>query len=51
MFISGFAVVNSWPIYEAIAWRKDKGKMPIKTSIIATLLAGTLYTVSCFVFL
>ena len=51
MFISGFAVVNSWPIYEAIAWRKDKGKMPIKTSIIATLLAGTLYTASCFVFL
>uniref|UniRef100_A0A6N2JX91 Cellulose synthase (UDP-forming) n=1 Tax=Salix viminalis TaxID=40686 RepID=A0A6N2JX91_SALVM len=40
MFISGFAVVNSWPIYEAIALRKDKGKMPLKTSIIATLLAG-----------
>ncbi|KAJ6703424.1 X-BOX TRANSCRIPTION FACTOR-RELATED [Salix viminalis] len=39
MFISGFAVVNSWPIYEAIALRNDKGKMPLKTSIIATLLA------------
>ncbi|KAF9685948.1 hypothetical protein SADUNF_Sadunf03G0107700 [Salix dunnii] len=50
MFISGFAVLNSWPIYEAIALRKDKGKMPLKTSIIATLLAGTLYTASCFIF-
>ncbi|KAJ6347278.1 hypothetical protein OIU76_003880 [Salix suchowensis] len=50
MFISGFAVVNSWPIYEAIALRNDKGKMRLKTSIIATLLAGTLYAASCFIF-
>ncbi|CAK7335767.1 unnamed protein product [Dovyalis caffra] len=49
LFISGFAVVNSWPIYEAIALRNDKGKMPTKTTIMATLLAGALYiTASSF---
>ncbi|XP_011022475.1 PREDICTED: cellulose synthase-like protein G3 [Populus euphratica] len=49
MFISGFAVVNSWPIYEAIALRNDKGKMPIKTTIMATLLAGAFYAASSFI--
>jgi hypothetical protein len=50
MFISGFAVVNSWPIYEAIALRNDNGKMPIKTTIMATLLAGALYMAASFIF-
>jgi hypothetical protein len=46
MFISGFAVVNSWPIYEAIALRNDNGKMPVKTTVMATLLAGAFYAAS-----
>nr|TKR79071.1 hypothetical protein D5086_0000276410 [Populus alba] len=50
MFISGFAVVNCWPIYEAIALRNDNGKMPIKTTIMATLLAGALYMAASFIF-
>jgi hypothetical protein len=49
MFISGFAVVNSWPIYEAIALRNDNGKMPVKTTIMATLLAGAFYAASSFI--
>ncbi|KAF2318135.1 hypothetical protein GH714_041488 [Hevea brasiliensis] len=31
MFIAGFGVVNCWPIYEAMVFRKDKGKLPTKT--------------------
>ncbi|CAK7335761.1 unnamed protein product [Dovyalis caffra] len=50
IFISGFAVVNAWPIYEAIALRNDSGKMPTRTTIMATLLAGALYTTSSFIF-
>ncbi|KAL9349819.1 hypothetical protein Peur_057074 [Populus x canadensis] len=49
IFISGFAVVNSWPIYEAIALRNDNGKMPIKTTFMATLLAGAFYAASSFI--
>ncbi|KAJ6703426.1 hypothetical protein OIU85_029388 [Salix viminalis] len=51
MFISGFAVVNSLPVYEAIALRNDSGKMPIKTTITATLLAGAVYAASSFIFI
>jgi len=39
MFIAGFAVLNSLPIYEAMVLRSDKGRMPSKTTIISTLLA------------
>ncbi|KAK9093945.1 hypothetical protein Scep_025414 [Stephania cephalantha] len=30
IFISGFVIVNCWPIYEGIALRVDKGRMPTK---------------------
>ncbi|KAJ6415023.1 hypothetical protein OIU84_003924 [Salix udensis] len=46
-----FAVVNSLPLYEAIALRNDSGKMPIKTTITATLLAGAVYAASSFIFM
>lgn len=46
LFIAGFGMVNSWPIYEAMALRIDKGKMPIKTTIKS--VCATL--VICFVF-
>ncbi|GJQ92894.1 cellulose synthase-like protein G3 [Tanacetum coccineum] len=41
IFISGFVVVNSWPIYEGMILRKDKGKMPLKISLasLATTIA------------
>ncbi|KAJ4961068.1 hypothetical protein NE237_020978 [Protea cynaroides] len=46
LFISGFVMVNCWPIYEAIALRKDAGKMPAKITIISFLLVCLLYLAS-----
>jgi hypothetical protein len=39
MFIAGFVVVNSLPIYEAMVLRGDKGRMPVRIAIISTFLA------------
>ncbi|KAH7864113.1 hypothetical protein Vadar_025945 [Vaccinium darrowii] len=44
MFVAGFVVVNCWPIYEAMLFRTDKGRMPTKTTLISTFLAWVLYT-------
>ncbi|KAF8380022.1 hypothetical protein HHK36_027491 [Tetracentron sinense] len=43
LFLSGFVMVNCWPIYEAIVLRTDKGRMLTKTTKISILLALTLY--------
>ncbi|XP_042505149.1 cellulose synthase-like protein G2 [Macadamia integrifolia] len=43
LFISSFVVINCWPIYEAIALRKDEGKMQAKTITTSALLAWVLY--------
>ncbi|KAL8266671.1 hypothetical protein R6Q59_004015 [Mikania micrantha] len=32
LFIAGFGVVNSWPIYEGMVLRSDNGKVPTKTT-------------------
>ncbi|XP_052209371.1 cellulose synthase-like protein G3 isoform X2 [Diospyros lotus] len=42
MFIAGFVVVNSWPVYEAMVLRTDKGRIPTKTTLISTFQAWTL---------
>ncbi|KAK4844819.1 hypothetical protein QYF36_024757 [Acer negundo] len=46
MLLSGFVMVNCWPIYEAIVLRSDKGKLPAKVTIIATFLAWALYYIA-----
>ncbi|WCJ26556.1 cellulose synthase like G3 [Euphorbia peplus] len=52
MLIAGFGVVNSWPIYEAMVLRKDKGKMPSKVTIFATLITfGIIVAFSFILFL
>ncbi|CAN0908864.1 Cellulose synthase-like protein G3 [Linum grandiflorum] len=33
--LAGFAVVNCWPIYEAVALRSDDGRMPVKTTVLS----------------
>ncbi|KAI3689894.1 hypothetical protein L2E82_47864 [Cichorium intybus] len=38
MFLSCFGLVNSWPIYEAMVWRTDKGKMPRVINVTSTSL-------------
>ncbi|KAF8380023.1 hypothetical protein HHK36_027492 [Tetracentron sinense] len=43
LFLSGFVMVNCWPIYEAMVLRTDKGRMPTKTTKISILLSLALY--------
>ncbi|KAK1564601.1 hypothetical protein Q3G72_006789 [Acer saccharum] len=43
MLLSGFVMVNCWPIYEAIVLRSDKGKLPAQVTVIAAFLAWALY--------
>ncbi|XP_042505150.1 cellulose synthase-like protein G3 [Macadamia integrifolia] len=49
LFLSSFVVINCWPIYEAIALRKDGGKMPTKTTVASTLLAWVLYSMASLI--
>lgn len=48
IFLAGFGVVNSWPIYEGVVWRRDKGKLPIRTTMISTFLASVLVAAASF---
>ncbi|KAL5716521.1 hypothetical protein ACHQM5_018199 [Ranunculus cassubicifolius] len=47
--ISGFVVMNCWPIYEAITLRTDRGKMPAITTLTSMILAWIMYFVSLFI--
>ncbi|KAL5718948.1 hypothetical protein ACHQM5_011798 [Ranunculus cassubicifolius] len=48
--LSGFVVLNSWPIYEAIVWRSDNGKMPQMVTFISIFLTLTFYLASSLIF-
>ncbi|KAM7525905.1 hypothetical protein LguiA_015807 [Lonicera macranthoides] len=48
IFIAGFGVLNCLPIYEAMALRSDKGRIPNKVTIISTFVAWVLYVVVSF---
>ncbi|KAL0331059.1 UNVERIFIED_CONTAM: Cellulose synthase-like protein G3 [Sesamum angustifolium] len=48
MFIAGFGVINSLPFYEGMFLRRDKGRMPTKTTFTSTLLVGLLYGIAFF---
>ncbi|OAY56352.2 cellulose synthase-like protein G3 [Manihot esculenta] len=50
MFIAGFGVVNCWPIYGAMVFRIDKGKLPVKITLTAAFLTWALYIVASFIF-
>lgn len=50
LFIAGFGVINSWPIYEAMLLRSDKGKMPMMTTLKALGVASVVYFVSSLAF-
>ncbi|CAL1373630.1 unnamed protein product [Linum trigynum] len=43
LLVAGFGVVNSWPIYEAVALRSDDGRMPLKTTVWSVALALLVY--------
>ncbi|CAI9093441.1 OLC1v1028943C2 [Oldenlandia corymbosa var. corymbosa] len=48
MFIAGFGVLNSIPIYEAMVLRSDKGRMPTKITVISASLVVVLCVSSMF---
>ncbi|XP_071703795.1 cellulose synthase-like protein G3 [Rutidosis leptorrhynchoides] len=50
LFIAGFGVVNSWPIYEGMILRSDQGKMPVKTTLESVLIAIVIYFLSSLIF-
>ncbi|CAL5433452.1 unnamed protein product [Camellia sinensis] len=50
LFIAGFGVLNSWPVYEAMVLRSDKGKLPTKITLTSVVLSWLLYLVSSWAF-
>ncbi|KAJ9550099.1 hypothetical protein OSB04_022642 [Centaurea solstitialis] len=46
----GFGVVNSWPIYQAMVFRSDPGKMPLKITLTSVAIASMLNLVAPFAF-
>ncbi|CAN1178033.1 Cellulose synthase-like protein G2 [Linum perenne] len=46
VFVAGFAMVNCWPIYEAVALRSDDGRMPVKTIVWSVVLASIIYVLA-----
>ena len=48
MFIAGFVVVNSRPIYAAMVLRSDEGRMHVRVTTISTFLACSLVVVASF---
>ncbi|XP_021767860.1 cellulose synthase-like protein G3 isoform X1 [Chenopodium quinoa] len=42
ILLSGFVVINCWPLYQAMVFRSDKGRMPTKITLIAAFLASIL---------
>ncbi|XP_072980564.1 cellulose synthase-like protein G3 [Typha angustifolia] len=47
LFLSGFAVANCLPVYEAMFLRSDGGKMPGSVTVLSLLLVGILLSI-CF---
>ncbi|XP_038726102.1 cellulose synthase-like protein G3 [Tripterygium wilfordii] len=50
MFLSGFLMLNCWPIYEAMVLRSDKGKIHSKVTAIAAIMAFALYASTSLIF-
>ncbi|XP_057518621.1 cellulose synthase-like protein G3 isoform X2 [Amaranthus tricolor] len=42
ILLSGFVVINCWPLYKAMVFRRDNGRMPTKITLISTFLASFL---------
>ncbi|XP_076895897.1 cellulose synthase-like protein G3 [Bidens hawaiensis] len=50
IFISGFAVVNSWPINEGMLLRKDQVKMPLKITLASIVTSMAIYFLTFYGF-
>lgn len=40
ILLSGFVVINCWPVYEAMVFRSDNGRMSTKITLIAAVLTS-----------
>ena len=49
LFLTASIVMNCLPIYQAMALRNDRGKMPYRTTFTATFLASAVYAVASLV--
>ncbi|OAY72459.1 Cellulose synthase-like protein G3 [Ananas comosus] len=50
LFLAGFIAANCLPIYEALFFRSDEGKMPRNVTLTSIFLAGLLLYVGGFLF-
>ena len=48
IFLAGFTVVNCFPLYEAMAFRKDGGKLPREITFLSLFLALLLCSFAAF---
>ncbi|WCJ37749.1 cellulose synthase like G3 [Euphorbia peplus] len=51
ILLSGFVVLNCFPIYEAIFLRTDNGKILFKTTLMAIFFTFCFYLISSFLFM
>ncbi|PKI32585.1 hypothetical protein CRG98_047024, partial [Punica granatum] len=42
MLLAGFGVANGWPLYQAMFFRSDKGKLPTTITLASALVAALL---------
>ncbi|CAN0840907.1 Cellulose synthase-like protein G2 [Linum grandiflorum] len=50
ILLSGFGVMNSFPIYQAMLFRNDPGKLQPKTTLVAVFLSVALCSVASLLF-
>ncbi|KAL5989416.1 hypothetical protein ACLOJK_010307 [Asimina triloba] len=46
LFLSGFVTINSLPIFGAMIWRRDRGRMPTKITVISVAVVWCLYMIA-----
>ncbi|XP_050943066.1 cellulose synthase-like protein G3 isoform X2 [Cucumis melo] len=49
MFIAGFVTLNCWPIYEAMVFRNDEGKLPLSITFASIFLLLGLLSIPFFI--
>ncbi|VFQ68707.1 unnamed protein product [Cuscuta campestris] len=48
IFLAGYGVLNAWPFYQGMVFRRDKGRMPLKTTLVSSGISVAIYTLFCF---
>ncbi|KAK1257942.1 Cellulose synthase-like protein G3 [Acorus gramineus] len=50
LFLSGYVMVNCWPVYEAMVLRNDSGILPRYVKKVSVILSMGMFTVAYFAF-